>query len=449
MARKNKIEDILVEEVHFPNLAQGKDPQGKPIEVKGGLPGQKIRVQVTRNRPEIKKAKFLEVLEPAPYEGPSPCPHSPVCGGCAYQTLSYQQESAYKKDLLDKLLAPYLGPQGIPYTPSPQEGAYRNKMEYTFGDEFKGGPLALGLHRKARFYELVNTPHCLLVHEDFNRLREAVRSYFEETGVPAYHRARHEGTLRHLVIRKSRATGQILLNLVTRTTDLDLNPLVDLLLALDLEGDLVSIYHTENDGVADIVQADALHLLYGQEAIQEELLGLKFSIGPFSFFQPNPFTAEIIYQKARDLAGQEKGLVFDLYSGTGTIGQILAQEAQKVIGIELVEEAVDQARKTAQLNGLKNVHFLAGDVLQVLDQVEEKPNLVVLDPPRTGVHPKAIQKILDLAPKRILYISCNPKTLAQDMEAFLASHYQLSHLEAIDQFPRTVHLECVALLSRK
>jgi 23S rRNA (uracil-5-)-methyltransferase RumA len=285
----------------------------------------------------------------------------------------------------------------------------------------------------------------------------------QEQDVPVqfYHRLRHTGYLRHLLVRKAAKTGEILIALVTTTQIPEqsaggfseaamLEGLKDALLALPLRGKLAGILHTKNDSVADVVQSDETEILYGEDYFFEELLSLKFRISPFSFFQTNSLGAEVLYQTARDyIAGSAADkVVFDLYSGTGTIAQLMAPVAKKVIGVEIVEEAVESARKNAELNDLHNCEFLAGDVLKVLDTIEEKPDMIILDPPRDGVHPKALHKIIRYGVEQILYISCKPTSLVRDLEAFLGNGYVVEKAVAVDMFPFTGNVETVCLLSK-
>ncbi|VEJ36235.1 Uncharacterized RNA methyltransferase SAV1897 [Aedoeadaptatus ivorii] len=441
MAKKNT--QGIVEERTFPNRGKVRLEDGTVALVKGGIPGQKVAVRITRNRRDHKKGKITDVLAPAPVEQAPDCPHAPVCGGCTYQTLSYEEESRMKQSMLETLYG-----RAVPYTPSPRTYHYRNKMEYTFGDEEKDGPLTLGLHHKRGFYDIVSTDGCLLVPADMEKIRAATEAHFRALGVDKYHRMRHEGTLRFLVVRHARHTDSYLVNLVTTSEAVDEDAFVDMLLHLPLQGEIKSIYHTISDDWADAIKPEVVRHLYGDTSIRERMLDLDFQIGPFSFFQPNPDTAAILYQKARELAGREKGVVYDLYSGTGTIGQILAKEAKKVIGIELVPEAVDDANCSAKENGIDNAQFLAGDVLALVDTLSDRPDLLVVDPPRDGIHPKAIEKLKQLDAPRILYISCNPVTQKRDIDIFAAAGYAVEHLEAVDQFPRTVHVETVVLMSR-
>jgi 23S rRNA (uracil-5-)-methyltransferase RumA len=248
----------------------------------------------------------------------------------------------------------------------------------------------------------------------------------------------------------------MLIALVTTTQENhDLIPLVDRLLKLPLKGRIVGILHTKNDSLADIVQSDETDILYGQDYFYEELLGLKFKISQFSFFQTNTLGAEVLYETARDFLGDISGngksdkTVFDLYSGTGTIAQLLAPVAGKVIGVEIVEEAVEAAKQNAALNGLTNCEFIAGDVLKVIDDIEDKPDFIVLDPPRDGIHPKALQKIIDYQVERIVYISCKPTSLARDLEALIDGGYRMERAVAADEFPGTSHTETIVKLCLK
>lgn len=292
--------------------------------------------------------------------------------------------------------------------------------------------------------------------EDYRRVLAYVLDYFLQQNSSYFHKIRHEGYLRHLLVRKAQKTGEMLIALVTSTQEThDLAPLVAQLLKLPLDGKITGVLHTKNDSLADVVQSDETVILYGQDYFYEELLGLRFKISQFSFFQTNTLGAEVLYETARDFLGDISGggkrdkIIFDLYSGTGTIAQILAPVAKKVIGVELVEEAVLAARQNAKLNGLQNCEFIAGDVLKVLDELEDKPDFIVLDPPRDGIHPKALKKIIEYQVDRIVYISCKPTSLARDLEALLDGGYRMERVVAVDQFPQTANVETIVKLSHK
>ena len=334
---------------------------------------------------------------------------------------------------------------------SPKVHGYRNKMEFSFGDEVKDGPLALGMHKKNTFHDIVNITDCQIVDNDYNLIVKCALNIAQQMELPFYHKMRHEGYFRHLVVRRAESSGDVLVNIVTTSqVEADLTKLRDALLELPLSGKIIGILHTTNDSLADVVQADKIDILYGQDYFYEEILGLKFKISPFSFFQTNTLGAELLYDIARSYIGDTKDMtVFDLYSGTGTIAQILAAVAKKVVGVEIVEEAVEAAKVNAGLNQLDNCEFIAGDVLKVLDTIEDKPDYIVLDPPRDGIHPKALDKIIDYQVPNMVYISCKPTSLARDLGVLIERGYKVKKTHCVDMFPGTVHCETVCLLSRK
>lgn len=456
--KKGQVAEGIVERMDFPNKGIISWEGGTCV-VKNALPGQKISYRINKVRKGKAEARLLEVLEPSPEETGSPCPHFGICGGCVSISLPYEEQLRMKNGQVKRLLAPVLAKQESPYIydgikESPVIYGYRNKMEFSFGDEVKDGPLALGMHKRGSFYDVVSVEECCIVDEDYRKILRGVREYFASLKVSFYHRLRHEGYLRHLLVRKAAKTGEILIALVTTTQEEhDLAPFRDMLLGLSLQGKIVGILHTKNDSVADVVQSDETVTLYGQDYFYEELLGLKFRISQFSFFQTNTYGAEVLYGMVREYIGslseKKDKVVFDLYSGTGTIAQMMADVAGKVIGVEIVEEAVEAARKNACLNGLENCEFIAGDVLKVLDGIEEKPDFIILDPPRDGVHPKALRKIIDYRADRLVYISCKPTSLVRDLEAFLENGYVVERVGSVDQFPFTGNIETVCLLSNR
>lgn len=445
--KKGQVYEGLIEKVEFPNkgIVSVEGEENKVI-VKNGIPGQKIKFAVNKMRKGKAEGRLLEVLEKSPLETREPvCSIFPACGGCMYQTMSYEDQMKMKeqqvKEILDAAIIGDYEFEGV--KASPKEFAYRNKMEFSFGDEFKDGPLSLGLHKKGSTYDVLTAFDCKLVHEDMTKILVCVLDYFKERNVSYYKKMQHVGYLRHLLLRRGDITGEILVNLVTTTQEeYDLTPLVDALLALELEGKIVGILHILNDSLSDVVQSDETRVLYGQDYFYEKLLGMEFKITPFSFFQPNSRAAEVLYSTVRDYLGDMKGkTLYDLFSGTGTIGQILSPVAEKVIGVEIVEEAVAAANENAKHNGITNCKFLAGDVFKVLDEIEEKPDVIVLDPPRDGIHPKALPKILDYGVDTIVYISCKVTSLARDLEMMQAKGYRVVKAVACDQFCQTVHVE--------
>jgi len=446
---KNTIE-FIIDEVNFPNKGTAV-VNGEAVKFKGGIKGQKVSAKISRRRRGNLEVKLNEVLEDSPLETEMGCPHFGACGGCLYQKLPYEKEIEYKLNQVQRLFdAEDIGVEIEGIEKSPIVNGYRNKMEYTFGDEVKDGPLALGMHKRGRFYEVVNVDECNIVDKDFTTIRETVRGYFEGKNTPYFKKRSHKGVLRHLVIRKSASTGEILINIVTTSQEnWDIEGFINMLLNIDgLNGKIAGILHSINDGLGDIVKADKLDILYGKDFIIEEILGLKFKVSPFSFFQTNTLGAEKLYSIAREFAGDiDDKVVFDLYSGTGTIAQIMAPVAKKVIGIEIVEEAVEKAQENARLNNISNVEFIAGDVLKAVDNLKERPDLIVIDPPRDGIHPKAINKIIDFSPEIFVYVSCNPVTLVRDLKVFREREYEIKKVKLMDMFPRTGHVESIIMMT--
>ena len=451
--RKGQVYEGIIESVEFPNKGRIVLPgEGRTVIVKNGIPGQRVRFSVNKVRSGKAEGRILEVLEASPLEREPACPHFGECGGCTYQNLPYEEQLRLKegqiKAMMDEAVDGAYIWEGV--KPSPAVYGYRNKMEFSFGDEYKDGPLALGMHRRGSFHDIVNVTDCQIVDEDYRRILACTLEYARETKLPYYHRMRHTGYFRHLLVRKAVKTKEILIDLVTTGESApDLGEWADRLLKLSLEGKVAGILHTRNDSVADMVKDEGTEVLYGQDYFYEELLGLRFKITPFSFFQTNSLGAEVLYEIVREYIGDTKDkVIFDLYSGTGTIAQILAPVAKKVVGVEIVEEAVEAARENARLNGLSNCTFWAGDVLKVIDELREVPDLIVLDPPRDGVNPKALERITNFGVERMVYIACKPSSLARDLEMLQGRGYRVEKMAGIDLFPGTYHVETVCLLSK-
>ena len=453
--KKGQVFEGVIEKVAFPNKGH-ITVDGKTVIVKNGVPGQKVRFSVNKVRSGRAEGRILEVLEKSPLECEPVCPHFADCGGCTYQNLSYEEQLHLKETQVKELLDGAIRDFGYEYIfegikESPNHYDYRNKMEFSFGDEVKDGPLALGMHKRGSFYDIVTVDGCRLTDGDFRKILRATLDYFTELGTPFYRKLQHTGYLRHLLVRKAARTGQILVSLVTTSQmDADLEGWKETLLKLPLEGSFAGILHTTNDSLADVVQSDRTEVLYGEEYFYEELLGLRFRISTFSFFQTNSLGAEVLYDTARSYVGDTKDqVIFDLYSGTGTIAQMLAPVAKKVIGVEIVEEAVKAAGENAKLNGLTNCEFIAGDVLKMLDTISDRPDFIVLDPPRDGIHPKALKRIIDYGVDRMIYISCKPTSLARDLEMLQGYGYRVERACCVDMFPWSANVETVVLLSQQ
>ena len=439
-------------------LGEAVETEEGAVVVKNAITGQRIQARINKKRKGKAEGALLSVLERSPLERETPCPAFGTCGGCTYLCLPYEEQLKIKEAQVRELLTEAM-PQDTPMDwfqgilGSPSIYGYRNKMEFSFGDEYKDGPLALGMHKRGSFYDLVNAEPCVIVDEDYRKILHAVRTYWSEKGASFYHRLRHEGYLRHLLVRKAVHTGEILIDLVTTSQEeYDLSEFANMLLPLHMDGKIVGILHTVNDAVADVIKDDGTEILYGQDYFTESLLGLSFKVTPFSFFQTNSRGAEVLYDTARTFltdAGMKKGVVYDLYCGTGTISQLMAPVSEKVIGVEIVEEAVVAARENALRNDIHNCEFIAGDVLKVLDEIKEMPDLIILDPPRDGVHPKALPKILGYGVEQILYISCKPTSLARDIPAFLEAGYKPVRGISVDQFPWTANVETIILFQKQ
>lgn len=473
--KKGEIYEGVITDYKFPNKGQ-LVMEDRRVTIKGALKGQKVKFMVTKKKSEMAEGRLLEVIEKSPMEDGEPvCPYFGLCGGCSYQSMSYENQLKLKDEMVYRLIEKYVPEdawEGI--VASPVATGYRNKMEFTFGDEYRDGPLALGLHKKGSFYDILNVSDCAIVTGDWKLILDATLAFFKEKNIKFHHKMRHEGVLRNLVIRESKATNEFLINLVCATqwesNELDTYPGESILkeyndLLRDIEkkdefkGSIAGILYTENDSLGDVVQSDRTIVLSGRDYITEEILGLKFNISPFSFFQTNSKGCEMLYSKARDYImsgdvmkdedGSSGKVVFDLYSGTGTIAQMMSPVSGHVIGIEIVEEAVLAAKENAKLNGLSNCDFIAGDVLKAIDLVDEKPDVIILDPPRDGINPKALEKILAFNVDEMVYISCKPTSLARDLEIITNRGYEVVKACCCDEFPMTQHVETVCLLSRK
>lgn len=450
MSKKYLDQQIKIYDIEFPNKGIG-DWEGSKVTIKNTLPGQTVLADVKKKRKQF-EGRLKCVIEKADYETEPECPRFGICGGCTYQNISYEKQLEIKqktvKDLLDK--AGLAGFEFLPVKASPITTGYRNKMEFSFGDNGAEGLLSLGMRKRESYYEVVDASCCKITHPDICKALDTTLSFFKQTNETFFHKTRHTGTLRHLLVRRGYFTGEMTVNLVT-TSDMtvDLSPWKNALLSLPLEGKIVGISHIINDSVADVVKADKTVQLYGTDIFTDKLLGLEFKISTFSFFQTNSAGAEVLYSTVREFAGGEKcGTVFDLYCGTGTITQLLSPIAEKVYGIEIVEDAVAAAVENTALNNITNCEFIAGDVLNMVDELPKSPDLIILDPPREGINPKAILKIIAFNAKKLVYVSCKASSLAKDLTVFEENGYKIEKVQCVDMFPGTYHIETVVLLSK-
>lgn len=451
MKKGNQFE-LVVENTEFPGFGVAKVNDIK-IYIKNALPGQKLLVRISKIKRDYAEAKVIEIKEDINYKIPVNCPHYDDCGGCTHQEVPIKMQLEQKsKQVMDLLQSGGIKDfEFLGIETSPEEFNYRNKMEFTFGDYEKGGELSLGMHLKGRSFGIVTVDDCQIIDLDFRKILSTVVNYFREKRLSHYKVLSHEGYLRNLVIRKAKNTGEILINLVTTSQiDFDLSEFTEELKSLNYEGKLTGIIHFINNSLSDVVMADSIEVLYGRDYIMEEILGQKFKISPLSFFQTNSKGAEKLYSLVKNFMGNsDSKVVFDLYCGTGTIGQLVAPKAKKVIGIELIEEAVIAANENAKLNGLNNCTFIAGDVAKVIKDITEKPDIIILDPPRPGVHPNALKYVIDFNAPEIIYVSCNPKSLVNDLTTLTKEGYIVEKVVLMDLFPHTPHVETVVKLYKK
>lgn len=450
--KKRDVIELNIDTLEFGGEASGTY-EGRKVSVKNAIPGQTIKALIKRIKKEKVEGKLLSVIERSPLETDEVCNHYDVCGGCSILSIPYEKQLEIKANQLNTLFEESGHGELKDFTvlPSTKNLEYKNKMEFTFGNETIEAPLALGMHMKTKSNSITTVDTCIIVDEDYRKILKSTVDFFAEEGLSFYKVMKREGFLRHLVVRKGHNTKEILVNIVT-TSQLDYNfePYVKMLLDLDTEATISGILHTTNDSFSDAVVCDKLDVLHGKDYIYEELLGFKFKISPFSFFQTNTSGAEVLYQAVIKLLKNAKDRVlFDLYSGTGTIGIICSSHVKEVIGVEIIKEAVDMAKENCQINGVSNAHYIAGDVKDVVSGLETRPDIIVLDPPRGGMHPKAIEDVLSFNADEIIYISCNPKALAQELNRFKASGYVVNSHIGVDQFPNTNHVEVIVFMSKK
>ena len=477
MLKRKDVAECVIERVDYPNCGRYKTEEGQKLTVKNTLPGQRIRCRIFKKHQDRVEGRLFEIVEQSPLETRERvCDNFPLCGGCLCQTMPYEDQLAMKEDMVRRLLDEVVDDaayDGI--LRSPLEFEYRNKMEFSFGDDVENGPLTLGLHRRNTTYTVLNAHSCALAHKDMRKILGATLDYCREMGLKKYDKKIHKGFLRFLLVRRSQTTGELLVYIVTSSQqEHDFSDWAERLLALPIEGSYAGIFHAIDDKMSDAVKVDYAKPLYGKEYFYEELLGLKFKVTAFSFFQTNTPGAEVLYDAVRryvtgGIPGGNDGsgdisaetaqaytdanrayapVLYDLYSGTGTIGQVLSPVAGKVYGIELIPEAVDAARENAALNNITNCEFIAGDVLEKLAELPEKPDYIVLDPPREGINPKALGQIIDYGVGEMVYISCKASSFKRDMVTLRASGWKVKRYCLVDLFPQTMHIETVCLLSK-
>lgn len=470
--KRRAIVELNLESIAFGGQAVAH-LDGYTIFVDRGLPGQRVAAQIVRQKKNYAEAKLLKILVHSPFEVSPPCRYFGKCGGCLFQNLDYQEQLDQKhRQVVDSLIhiAGFTNFDVSPTLPSPDLYYYRNKMEFSFARQRwlmeteiqSGHPIeknfALGLHVPRYYDKVLDIEECLLLSEQSNKVLNAVRALARESGLPAYCTSDHSGFWRFLVIRHSKRTGQMMVNLVTAENP-DGTRLIEQL-AQELSRAfpfITTIVHNINRKKAQIAFGDEEHILFGPGYIEEWLAERRYRISANSFFQTNSRQAERMYQRIADWGQfEDHHIVYDLYSGGGGIAIFIASLVQRVIGIELVPQAIQDALINCHLNSVNNCDFIQGDLKDHLAdptkfmQVHGQPTTVIIDPPRSGMHPKLPEKILHLRPSKIIYVSCNPASLARDLKTMMiGGDYQISKIQPIDMFPHTAHCEVVVLLERK
>jgi 23S rRNA (uracil1939-C5)-methyltransferase len=427
---------------------------GYVVFVDRALPGDRVRVRIRNAKRRFGEAEVVDLLAPGPDRIDPPCPYVGACGGCRWQALAYPAQVREKEQQVRDALARIAHLPDVPVADligAERTFGYRNKVEFTFSEA--DGAARLGFHRAGRWDEVLPVDRCLLVEDPVNATKDAVERWAAMTDLRAYHQRLHEGELRNLVVRYSQRTGQVLAVLVTTDTDLPLRAnLIDEL--QEAVPGLVGVLQARNAGVAETSAGHPTELLHGRDWFEEEVLGQTLRVPWNGFLQTNTEMCETLYRIAIEEAGlRGDEVVWDLYSGIGSIGLALARDAGRVIGVEVVPEAVEQATVNALMNGIDNAEFVVGDVGRTLAPLREDgvpaPGVVVIDPPRAGLHPRAVRGVIELAPARIVYVSCNPTTMAGNAQAFVEAGYRLEIVRPVDMFPHTPHVECVARFERE
>ena len=426
---------------------------GKVVFLDSGLPGEKVIAEITQSKPRYNRARLVEVITPSPDRLPARCRHFESCGGCTWQDLSYEKQLEYKRkqviDCLERIGG--LKDVTIPDTiGSTEQFFYRNKMEFSFHTTDDGG-FTLGLHRRGAFDDIFDLDRCYLLSETSNEIVRWMRDFVAKHRIPVYDVIKHTGYMRFLMIRQGKRTDQVMINLVTNIGDF---PHQDELIEQLPETfpNVTTVAHNQTARKSNVATGEIERILYGPGYIEEKVLTGTFRIRANSFFQTNSLQAETLYRTACEMLEPDLShRVVDLYCGTGPIGILMAQHVAEVVGVELVSDAVKLAQENAVLNGVNNISFLEANVtdyLKTCSTEDQRFDIVVVDPPRAGLHPKALKRIMALKPQKILYISCNPATFARDAARLVEEGYHLPLLTPVDMFPHTKHIETVAVLHR-
>ena len=463
--KKYGLHDLYVEDLAYGGRGVARQ-DGLVWFIDGAIPGQKVRVRIRKKRKTYVESYAVEVLEPSPQQIEAPCPYFGVCGGCQLQNMPYKAQCDTKSDQVQALLSHIGRMNDIPVEPvipaDPIYG-YRNKMEFTFSprrwfinDEDKNpDEFALGFHPKRRYDKILDLKACLLQSERANQLFSDTKDLLRQSGLPCYNIKTHEGVWRFLVVREGGNTGNFMLNLITSTQQSEkCRSVVDAIAGKisETHPDLTTFIHSTTDRLAEIAFGEQERIILGTGKREEKLGNRTYSISPNAFFQTNSYQAEKLFSAILTRARFSKSdVVYDLYCGTAAIGIYIADHVQQVIGIEVIETAVEDGRRNIQLNNIQNIELIRADMKDILGDESfykkyPRPDAVVFDPPRGGPHPKTIRGLLQLAPEKIIYVSCNPSILARDLQILCEDQYSPVCIQPVDMFPHTGHIEVIAVL---
>lgn len=424
---------------------------GYTLFVPGGLPGEEADVKVIHTKKGYGYGKILEIKKPSPSRVDPPCDIFDRCGGCQLQHLSYEGQLAFKqkqvKDALERL-GGFKEVKVLPTLGMDNPWAYRNKAQVPVAS--RNGEFIAGFYQK-RSHDIVDMDHCLITDDAVDEIIQDIKRVAKSSGIEPYDERSHRGTLRHIVVRIGRVTGEVMVTLITKTKELPFRKRFIKVLTAKYP-QIKSIAHNVNPKRTNVIYGDETVTIWGRDVIYDQIGAIKFAISARSFFQVNPEQTRVLYEKALEyaaLTGDET--VIDAYCGIGTISLFLAQKAGKVYGVEIVPEAIEDAKANATLNNMTNVVFKAGKAEDVIPQWAEegvRPDVIVVDPPRKGCDEALLRTIIDMKPKRVVYVSCNPSTLARDLRILEDGGYRFSEVQPVDMFPQTTHVECVVLMSR-
>jgi len=469
MYKKGATLTLSIEKLAFGGLGVARDNDFVWF-VERGIPGQTVEAKITAVKRSYGKAYVTSVLSPSPFQVKPRCPVFGICGGCQLQHLQYTKQAEEKTRQIVELIERIgkFNTAGVrPCIPCENIYGYRNKMEFSFSprpwlyeaNQDKPENFALGLHVPRRYDKVLDLDDCPLMTESANSIFRSIKNKILITDIPCYDVVTHQGFWRNLVIRQGINTGQTMINLITSDQHVEQRSETIAAIAQNVlknHPDITTFIHSVNSNVADVATGTIAQLFKGSGKIQEQIHDRLFEISPGAFFQTNTLQTEVLFNTIRDMAGLTGSeTVYDLYCGTGAIGICLANQARKVLGIEIIKDAVENGRINLELNKLDNMHFVLADMKDVMTDIHSfvtqygMPDLVILDPPRGGTHPKSVKGLLNLMPPKIVYVSCNPAILARDIEILCKEHYTIKAIQPVDMFPHTKHIEVVTLFEKK